>query len=290
MSNSSRPAGISGLSEIAGDYPFFLCDVWGVVHNGVHAHRTCVDALRRYRDDGGRVLLITNAPRPKEVVVGQLDRFGVDRDAYDDIITSGDVTRDFLAGTPGTKVFHLGPERDLPIYEGLSVSLVDKSEAGLISCTGLFDDTRETPEDYDACLSGFIARGLPMICANPDKVVERGDQLVWCAGALADRYQALGGETIIIGKPHAPIYEAALRRLGEIAGREIAREEVLAIGDGIGTDLRGAFEQAIDVLFVTDGIHAAEFGPREAPDEASVHRFLAAAGLGARNFIASVKW
>jgi HAD superfamily hydrolase (TIGR01459 family) len=290
MRNSSSPAGVAGLSEIAGDYPFILCDVWGVIHNGVHAYRAAAEALSRYRGKGGRVLLITNAPRPKHVVVGQLDRFGVDRDAYDDIITSGDVARNFLAARPEARVFHLGPERDLPIYEGLPITLVGKDDADLISCTGLFDDTSETPDDYDDSLSRFIARGLPMLCANPDKVVERGDQLVWCAGALADRYEALGGETIVIGKPHAPIYAAALRRLGEIAGREIAKESVLAIGDGVGTDLRGAFDQSIDVLFVTDGIHAGELGPRDAPAEAAVHRFLAAAGLGARNFIARLTW
>jgi HAD superfamily hydrolase (TIGR01459 family) len=290
MSNSSRPARIAGLSEIAGDFPFILCDVWGVVHNGVHGYRAAVEALSRYRGEGGRVLLITNAPRPKHTVVSQLDRLGVDRDAYDDIITSGDVARGFLAERPEAKIFHLGPERDLPIYEGLPIALVEESDANLVSCTGLFDDTRETPDDYDDCLARFVGRGLPMLCANPDKVVERGDALVWCAGALADRYAALGGETIIVGKPFAPIYEAALCRLGEVAGGEVAKTSVLAIGDGIATDLRGAVDQSIDVLFVTDGIHAAEFGPRDAPDEASVHRFLADAGLSARNFIARLKW
>ena len=265
MSNFSRPVGISGLSEIAGDYPFILCDVWGVVHNGVHAYRAAAEALSRYRGEGGRVLLITNAPRPKHVVVGQLDRFGVDRDAYDDIITSGDVARSFLATRPEARVFHLGPERDLPIYEGLPITLVGEDDADLISCTGLFDDTSETPEDYDDRLSRFVAHNVPMLCANPDKVVERGDQLVWCAGAIADRYEALGGRTIIIGKPHAPIYTAALRRLGEIAGSDISKDAVLAIGDGVTTDLRGAFDQSIDVLFVTDGIHAGEFGPAILP-------------------------
>lgn len=290
MSNSPRPAGISGLSEIAGNYTSILCDIWGVVHNGLSAYRPAVDALARFRASGGRVLLITNAPRPKEVIAGQLDGLGVERAAYDDIVTSGEVARDFLAKRPEARIFHLGPERDRPIYAGLSNVLVDQDAADLISCTGLFDDNRESPDDYVERLTLLAGRGLPMLCANPDKVVERGDRLVWCAGALAERYAALGGETIIVGKPHAPIYGVALDRLGEILGRPVATSEVLAIGDSVSTDIRGAFDQGIDVLFITDGIHTAEFGRRDAPDPAAVHRFLADAGLGARNFAIRLAW
>jgi HAD superfamily hydrolase (TIGR01459 family) len=290
MSNSLRPAGIAGLSEIAGDYPFILCDVWGVVHNGLGAYDEAVEALSRFRATGGRVVLITNAPRPKSVVRGQLDRLGVKRGAYDDIVTSGDVARDFLAERREARIYHLGPERDRPIYDGLPNALVGEGEADLISCTGLFDDTRETPDDYTGQLARLAARGLPMLCVNPDKVVERGDQLVWCGGALAERYAALGGDTVIVGKPHAPIYAAALARLSELGGRQVAISETLAIGDGIDTDVRGAFDRGIDILFITDGIHSAEFGPRSAPDEASVHRFLVAAGLAARNYMTRLAW
>lgn len=290
MTNSSRPAGIAGLSELAGAYRFILCDVWGVVHNGLRAHPPASDALKRYRAGGGLVILITNAPRPKAAVAALLDRLGVDREAYDDIVTSGDVTHDYLAGRPELKIYHLGPERDLPIYDGLANELVDEPAADIVSCTGLFDDTRETPEDYDAQLRRFAARSLPMLCANPDKVVERGHELVWCAGALAERYAGLGGETIMIGKPYAPIYEAAFARIAAIIGEEVARGEVLAIGDGVHTDLRGAFDQEIDAVFVTDGIHADEFGPRHAPDPASIHDFLDAAQLGAQNFMARLAW
>ncbi len=290
MSNSPRPAGIPRLSEIAGDYPFILCDVWGVVHNGLGAYDEAVEALTAFRATGGRVVLITNAPRPKSIVRTQLDRLGVDRGAYDDIVTSGDVARDFLARRPEARIFHLGPERDYPVYDGLPNALVGEGEADLISCTGLFDDTRETPDDYTDQLARLAGRGLTMLCVNPDKVVERGDQLVWCAGALAERYAALGGDIVIVGKPYPPIYDAALARLSEIGGRPVARSETLAIGDGIETDVRGAFDQGIDILFITDGIHSAEFGARNAPDEAAVHRFLAAAGLGARNYMTRLAW
>lgn len=290
MRNSAHPAPISGLSQIGDDYRFILCDVWGVVHNGMRAHGAAVDALIRFKRLGGRVLLITNAPRPAEKVVEQLDRLGVDRAAYDDIVSSGDVARAYLSARPGAKIFHLGPDRDRPIYEGLGNPIVDEDAASLISCTGLFDDTVETPDDYADRLERLANRGLLMLCVNPDRVVERGDQLVWCAGALAERYLAFGGETVIIGKPYPEIYDVALERLARIAGREIAKEDVLAIGDGAATDLRGAVDQGIDILFVTDGIHAAEFGLGNGPDPESVHRFLAADDLGVRNFINRLSW
>jgi HAD superfamily hydrolase (TIGR01459 family) len=236
------------------------------------------------------VVLITNAPRPAAKVVQQLDRLGVARAAFDDIVTSGDVARAFLAGRVGAKIFHLGPERDRPIYSGLANPLVDENSATLISCTGLFDDTVETPDDYVERLERLANRGLPMLCVNPDRVVERGDQLVWCAGALAERYAALGGETITVGKPFAPIYDAAIERLASLTERDIARQSILAIGDGVATDLRGAFSQNIDILFVTDGIHAAEFGPGDNPDPRLVREFLSTADLGARNFISRLSW
>jgi HAD superfamily hydrolase (TIGR01459 family) len=290
MTNSPDPAAISGLSEIADDYRFILCDVWGVLHDGLHAYSAAVDALVRFRTAGGRVILITNAPRPGPKVVEQLDRLGVARAAFDDIVTSGDVARSFLSARAGAKLYHLGPERDRPIYAGLANPLVDENSATLISCTGLFDDTVETPDDYAERLERLANRGLPMLCVNPDRVVERGNQLVWCAGALAERYAALGGETIIVGKPFAHIYDTALGRLASLAEGDVARQSVLAIGDGAATDLRGAFDQNIDILFVTNGIHAAELGPRDKPDPALVREFLAAAGLGARNFISRLSW
>ena len=247
-----------------------------------------VEALARFRAAGGAVILITNAPRPKEGVLTLLDRFGVPRDAFDDIVTSGIVARGVLAGRPEARVFHVGPDRDLPIYEGLPNAFAGEGDCDLISCTGLFDD--ETPDDYHERMAGWLARGLPMLCVNPDVVVQRGDKLIWCAGALAERYREMGGETTIVGKPYAPIYATALARAAEVAGAPLDRGDVLAIGDGIDTDIRGAVGQEIDVLFVTGGIHGAIFGEPAAPDIAKVHAFLATAGLGARALIPSLVW
>ena len=290
VTNTDMPAFITGLAELASAYRALLSDVWGVVHDGMRAHKAAVDALVRYRQGGGAVLLITNAPRPKAAVVDVLDRFGVSRDAYDDILTSGDATRDMLAARAGARVLHVGSARDLELYQGLPVTLADEQSCDVIACTGLVDDETETPDDYREALARWRARGVPMICANPDLVVERGGRLVWCAGALAERYRNLGGETIMVGKPHPALYETALRRLSAIAGVPLRRESVLAIGDGIETDVRGAVEQGLDVLFVTGGVHAEVLGDRDRPDLAKVHAMLASAGLGARATTVRLAW
>lgn len=290
MSNTTRPPLISGLAEIATGYRILLCDVWGVVHNGVAAYPGAGKALAEFRRQGGIVLLITNAPRPKAEVVKQLDRYGLERGAYDDVMTSGEASRENLAERPGTRVFHLGPERDLPLYTGLDLVLTGDEQADLICCTGLFDDETETPDDYDERMTGWIARGLPMLCVNPDRVVERGPRLIWCAGAMADRYTAIGGETIVVGKPHPPIYVTAMRRLGEIAGRTVAKSEVLAIGDGPETDIRGAVQAGIDVLFVTAGINAETFGHRDRPNPEAVHAFIERHRLAARAYTPQLVW
>ena len=186
----------------------------------------------------------------------QFERFGVDHAAFDDIVTSGEAAREYLAARPGTRAFFVGAERDRGVFDGTGIELTDENEAALIACAGLFDDDRETPEDYAERMRGWVARGLPFVCANPDKVVERGDRIVWCAGALAEKYASLGGETIILGKPHAPIYATAMRRFAELAGGAVDPATVLAIGDAAETDLRGANDAGLDVLFVTAGIHA----------------------------------
>ncbi len=290
MTNTPTPAFVTGLAELAPAYRALLCDVWGVVHNGQHAHEAAGEALIRYRAQGGAVLLITNAPRPKTDVIAVLDGFGVPRAAYDDVLTSGDAARSVLAAYAGARVFHVGPDRDLPIYDGLSLTLAGEDDCDVISCTGLFDDKVETPDDYQARLADWHMRDLPMICVNPDIVVESSGRLLWCAGALAQRYRDLGGETAMVGKPHAAVYEQALARIAGIAGQAVPRESVLAIGDGIATDVRGAVGQGIDVLFVTDGIHTAIFGEREAPDRDKVREFLANANLGARAVIPRLVW
>jgi len=238
-------------------YPVWLCDVWGVVHNGVEANPAACDALERHRGRGGVVVLITNAPRPSRVIYGQLDSLGVSREAYDTVISSGDVTLELLANTPGN-VFHLGPRRDLGLVEDTEAGFAGIEEARTVLCTGLIDDATETPQDYVGLLQGMRARGVTMICANPDKVVRRGDTLIPCAGALAELYETMGGEAVMAGKPYAPIYELAIERASEIGGRPIGRNEVLAIGDGLSTDAEGARRNGLDLLFIVDGIHEAE--------------------------------
>jgi HAD superfamily hydrolase (TIGR01459 family) len=276
---------IQGLEDIAGEYDALLCDVWGVLHNGVRAFPNAVDALEKFRQGGGRVVLVTNAPRPSPPIRLQLKGLGVPDDAYDALVTSGDVTRTVIAARPGVKLLHIGHERDLTFYEGLDAKLVPEAEAELISCTGLFDDNVETPETYRELFGRLVKRRLPMVCANPDIVVERGDKLIYCGGALARLYSEMGGEAILVGKPHAPIYTAAKKRLAEFGVRRI-----LAVGDGLPTDIRGAVENGVPVLFVTGGIHAADFGPHGDPDGERVAARLHAEGLSAVAYIPTFRW
>lgn len=263
---------IETLAPLAGNYRVLLCDVWGVLHNGMRAFPDAVAALRAARAAGQAVVLVTNSPRPQGGVADQLAMLDVPEDCYDRIVSSGDVTRRLIADGP-RRVFHLGPDRDLMIYDGLDVELAEEFEAQAVVCTGMFDDD-ETPDDYAGMLQRFRARNLPFICANPDIVVERGDELIWCAGALARDYARLGGRTEIAGKPHRPIYDAALAAAADLLGRDVARAEALAIGDGILTDIKGASDNGLDVLFVSAGIHAGEYGAPHAPDEARLLAFL----------------
>jgi HAD superfamily hydrolase (TIGR01459 family) len=254
------------FSTLAPRYDAVLCDVWGVVHNGVAAYADACDALACFRAGGGTVILISNAPRPREWVFRSLDRLSVPREAYDGLVTSGDVTRAFLTGHPGETVFLIGPERDHTIFDGLPVTLGALEAADYCVCTGLYEDERETPDNYGDILACMRARNLFMVCANPDLVVERGDKLVYCAGAIADRYAHLGGEVLYAGKPHPPIYEEAFALIAAARGATVPRARVLAIGDSVRTDLTGATRVGIDCLFVTAGIHAEELGGRHAPD------------------------
>jgi HAD superfamily hydrolase (TIGR01459 family) len=282
---------IERFAPLARDYDVLLCDVWGVMHNGLAAFAPACDALARFRAGGGTVILITNAPRPGAAVAKILDGFGVPRKAYDAITSSGDVTRGIVERRRGDRVFHLGPPRDRPIFSGLDVVFAPVETADYVVCSGLFDDTIETPASYRELLATMRARALFMVCANPDVVVERGDTLVYCAGALADAYAELGGEVLYCGKPYAPIYEAALGSAAALRGGEApARRRVLAIGDSVRTDLKGAASFGIDSLFVISGIHAEEFGGREAPDLSSLTAIFAAGGVAPKAIMRGLAW
>lgn len=267
------PQSITSLEAVSRRYSAVLCDVWGVIHNGVEAFPEAVAALAAAREQGLAVVLITNAPRPRDGVIAQLANLGVPATAWDRVVTSGDVTRDLIRSGP-RRVFHIGPDRDFPIYDGLDVELVEEFEASSVVCTGLFDDETETPDDYAEMLQRLRARNLPFICANPDIVVERGHELIWCAGALARDYGQLGGRTLVSGKPHRPIYEAALLAAGEVLGRDVGKAEALAIGDGMFTDVKGATDNGFDALYVSGGIHARDYGDPHAPDPAQLAAFL----------------
>lgn len=263
---------IDSFREISKGYDVVLCDVWGVVHNGVSAYPEAATALEAARDAGLAVVLITNSPRPSQSVVDQLRMIGVPDAAYDRIVTSGDVTRDLIAAGP-KKVFLLGPDRDMTLFEGLGTERVGEENAEVIVCTGFFDDETETPDDYLEMLTAFAARNVALICANPDLVVERGHRMIPCAGAVAALYNRLGGETKVAGKPHKPIYDAAIASACKLHG-EFSLDRVIAIGDGMPTDVRGALDYGLDLLYISHGIHAREYVVDGNIDEKALSAFL----------------
>ena len=271
------PTRITDLDQLTDRADVLLCDVWGVIHNGVNPFLLSVEALKAARARGQTVILITNSPRPAEGVIRQFDTIGVDPDCWDDIVTSGDVTRRLVQDAPRA-IYFLGPERDRALVEGLDIDLVAPEAADAVLCSGLLDDENEVAEDYRDMLAGFQARNLPFICANPDREVERGDRLVPCAGALADIYVELGGETRIAGKPHAPIYKEAMAR-AQALRHNVDAGRTLAIGDGVTTDIRGALDNGIPALFIARGIHARQYTDGRVTDEARLRDFLEAAGV-----------
>lgn len=246
---------IESIKELGERYTAWFVDIWGVMHNGRRTFPKAVAATRAFRGQGGIVVLLSNSPRPSPSVQAQLRHLGVPDDAYDATITSGDLTRHELGKHADASVYHLGPERDRPIFHGLDLRLAPLDQSELVVCSGLFDDETETPDDYADLFRALAARKLPMICANPDHLVERGDRLVYCAGALAAAYERAGGTVVYAGKPYAPIYRLALDTVGRLAGREVKRSEVLAIGDGVNTDIAGAASFGIDSVFVASGLH-----------------------------------
>jgi HAD superfamily hydrolase (TIGR01459 family) len=279
---------VERLRDFIDGVEIVLSDIWGVVHNGLEAFPEAYEALHNFRSRGGTVILITNAPRPADSVQRQLRKLGVADETYDAIVSSGDLTRHYVADHPGRKVFWLGPERDNSIYRGLDPALAPLEEADYIVCTGLLDDETEKAEDYRAMMTRARERKLPLICANPDIVVERGDRLIYCAGAIAELYREIGGEVIFYGKPHRPIYQRAMALAAEQhRGQAVPLNRVLAIGDSVRTDLAGAHGFGIDCLFVTRGIHSEDFEGVDQLDPASVKELF---GHPPRALMRELRW
>lgn len=264
---------ITDLAEVAPRYRALFCDLWGCVHDGIAAFPAAVAALQAYRAGGGRVILVTNAPRPKTGVVGQLARLGVPADAWDDIATSGDAAQAAMVmGAVGRAVHHIGPAKDASFFTDFAddvaslaatappVARVALEEASGIVCTGPFDELTDTPEDYRGTFLRAKAMGLKLLCANPDLVVDLGDRRIYCAGALAQLYDGMGGTSLYFGKPHPPIYDLARRRLAAL-DPGLTDADILCVGDNIATDIQGGLAEGLDTLFVAAGLSASAFGP-----------------------------
>jgi len=281
---------ISGLADLAGHYDAVLSDVWGVVHNGVAAFPGAVQALVEYRRAGGKVVFITNAPRPSAPLIEMLDRLGVTRDAYDAIVSSGDATRSMIAKYSGKAIHHVGPPaEDDALYEGLDVRRAGAEEAEAVVVTDL-DTDDDTPEMYRQRAKLWLERKLPMICANPDRVVEHGDKIIYCGGALGDLYAAMGGMVLMAGKPYRPIYQEAFRLAEVAAGEPLDKARVLAIGDSVRTDATGAAQFGLDLLFVTGSIHAAELDAFGKPDPQAIIDLVAPSGVRMAGFLPRLSW
>lgn len=303
MSVQSKPPTIlddrlttQGISVLGDAYGVWLCDIWGVVHNGIEPFGPAVSALLEFRRQGGCVVLISNAARPSASIEAMLDGMAIPREAYDTVITSGDVTRGLIAGDGVRRIFHVGPDRDLRFFDGLTAERVPLEQAEAVVCTGLTDDENETVDDYRSLLARFHQRDLAFYCANPDIVVRRGEVLYPCAGALAEIYEAMGGRTIIGGKPHRPIYERVLEDLAATRGAPVRRGEILAIGDGIATDMKGAAGQGLDAVFISGGIHAEELaGDRDGQGgfdllAAATRRLETVGGLNLKGVMPNLFW
>ena len=281
---------MTSLSALAPRYDAILSDVWGVLHNGVAAHPSACEALTRYREGGGRVVLITNAPRPAPQIVEMLDSLAVPRSAYDAIVSSGDMTRLMLEDYRGRTVHYVGPphENDA-LFEGLDITLGSAEESIALVVTDL-DTDDDTPDMYSERMAFWLKRNLPMIVANPDRVVEHGDRLIYCGGALADLYEARGGRILMAGKPYRPIYAQALLLAEQAAGRALDKARVLAIGDSVRTDAIGAAGFGVDFLFITGSIHAEELDAFGKPDPDAIRDLVAPSGASLSGYMARLAW
>ena len=276
--------------ELSARFNVWLCDIWGVVHNGEAAHPAACDVLAKHRENGGIIILITNAPRPSHAIVDQLDGLKVPRNCYDAIVASGDVTRELVTAFAGQKVFFLGPDRDRVLKNGLAVEWTELAQADAVLCSGLVDDRSEQPGDYDEILQEMREKNLTMICANPDIVVQFGDRLLPCAGALARNYQELGGKVQMAGKPHAAIYDVSINRASDILGKTINRSDVLALGDGMKTDITGARDNNLAVAFITGGIHDAEIGSDGSTEDMANIARTAVNGVNVAGAMRKLEW
>ena len=293
-----EPGLVSGLNELASAYDVILCDVWGVIHNGLAYFPAAADALTRFRAKGGKVVLITNAPRPRQVVVEQLDGFGVPRSAYDGLVTSGDVTLSLIRESNLSRLIHIGAQRDRVLFDllerdGRAIELAGVDDAEIAVCTGLFDENLYDLADYEPLLAAMRARDLTFICANPDIVVHVGDELMYCAGALAERYEALGGRVNQAGKPFSSIYAEAFTIAAALMKDKLERRRILAIGDAMHTDMKGAQNEKLDALFVTSGIHREELqgmAQGNVLDAAAVRQFAEAIGFIPMAAIPELVW
>lgn len=286
------PVALPHLSAVADDYDILLCDVWGVIHNGRESWPAACEALSRFNEKGGHVVLVSNSPRPSRDVISQLDQLDVPRNSWKAFVTSGDATRAELGKRAPGPAWIIGPERDSVLYEGLNLDQTDSAAAaGFISVTGPYDDTTETPEDYRERLTPAVDKGLELICANPDRIVRRGDTIIYCGGAIADLYEEMGGKVVMAGKPYAPIYDLALKEAEALLGRPVDRSRVLCIGDGVITDVLGANQQDLDCLFVAQGIHGdAAHDANGDLDPAGAGRLLAEEGTFARYAALDLIW
>ncbi len=269
---------IQNIADISAPYTAVLCDLWGCLHDGIRPFDAGLTALQTLCTQGKSVWLLTNSPRPSPDVIRQLDAIGVGRDLYHGVISSGDAAIAEVAnGTYGSQIYHLGPARDLPFFKTLDVTLTTQDHADAIICTGLINDETETPDDYTNALLDAKNRDLPMLCANPDIIVDRGDKRIFCAGALAAAYDKIGGRVDYAGKPHAPIYRLALAKLTAIH-QNIRAADILCIGDGIHTDIAGATAQSMPSVFITGGLAARQTetraDPQSTPNPAKLGEFL----------------
>ena len=255
--NSNDPQKLKGISEISDKFDVYFIDLWGVIHNGVQCYPEALKVLKKLKEQNKKIVLISNAPRPAAVVKVFLETIGLKSSCYDFLVTSGDITREYISLNSSKKNFyHLGPTRDIDLFKDLNVSLTSKEECEEIICTGLVSDEEEKLQDYKTLLDFFLNKKIPLICANPDEVVARGEKIVFCAGALANQYKQEGGVVRYFGKPYSEIYSFALKKIRAHKDFKDKKEiNTLVIGDNIKTDIKGANLSNLDSVLILNGIY-----------------------------------